>query len=601
MKLFHYISLAWSAIIMMALSLTACSGEDRFAPVPDGEDGGRSFRMSFDITLPVFPGTGSRASYEEGVGDYENTIDLSDFRILLFSQGNNPTLICNFDPQDVTIMPYDEKPTYRSYRVWAKVAEEITTYSNFKLVMLANWGSYPSLNIGSATLAEIDSHTFNAADKFVAQNGSHIPMYGVKDCNNVVWQDLTLTWLNNLWMLRAVAKIEVQPADDSAGISNVRLVRYNEKGTCAPNDIFTETEYVNGQNNYTGDIALNLPKGINDPDAKVYDLQADENGIFVAYVPEYKNISSDNPNQLSGPQADDCAYLEVSYDYGATFFRVDFKYYSDKVAENNGGRVGEYFDIKRNFYYRYTVSRDWEVQLALVPFGEVDLKPDFGFDTSDYIPQIDKETGWFLIYNESAQLISIYNDEYDQLYKCEAYTPDPENLPTDVQVALYKVYYDPPTQEKQYLVGYYELYAASFFDQKGRNISVTPNGWHIISDEYGIISELYCPFHGETYSAIHEHNKELGWVGLLTQDENAKFIAYYDTKGRQFFDFYETPIWYDYLLGYQCYKDENGDVWIMYDPLEGIWYMYDDEGNPAPVDYEYDEKGNIVPKKPGNL
>ncbi len=399
MKINHCISVVWATICLMAAALTACSDHDINSGGASGGDGSDKLQLGLNVVIPSMPG--SRASYEQGVGDYENTVDLAkkDYRILLFTHDTN-TLLANFDPEKIVMIenrPSSSNPTYRSYRLYAEVDKDIKSYADLKLVVLANWGDYPDLTIGLTTIDDLAGYaaatgaissgaatTFEGASKLVGSDGKHIPMFGVKDCAGIKWANFDLAWLGDLWLLRAVAKIEVRAAEGGAEIESVELSRYNKLGTCAPMRVYREADYVMGEDQYKAFDYLTLPGGKNDPAEASYAVQPDADGLFTVYVPEYQILA--DPSKPKGDKVSDYARLYVKFKGNTKIYPVDFKYYTADAAADNDAAIGDFFDIKRNFYYRYRLRMsegDPEIRVDVLPYRAVELKPDFGLPLKD--------------------------------------------------------------------------------------------------------------------------------------------------------------------------------------------------------------------------
>lgn len=391
MKMHHYISALWAAICLMAVTLSACADHDyQDQPGGGGSDEVTTVQISLNVVLPSM--SKSRATYELG-DTYENTVNMADndFRLLLFTS-DTKTLVCNFDPQTVSY----QLSTMQSYKVCtisAEVDKELTTYRDLRLVMLANWGDYPTLTIGSTTIDDLVGYaaangavstdattTFAASNQLVASSTNYIPLYGVRECNNINWVADSRTWLGNLWLLRAVAKIEVRSANGIPPIESVELTRYNAQGTCAPRGVYSESDYVGGIDRYKPVNYVTLPGGVNDTQAKNYLMaRADvDDDAFVVYVPEYQILSDyAKPQQ---PRAD-MPVLNVKFQGVDKVYQVEFKYYTEASASDNEAHKGDYFDIRRNFIYRYSLrltdaSLEWDVDV--LPYTSVELKPNFG-------------------------------------------------------------------------------------------------------------------------------------------------------------------------------------------------------------------------------
>lgn len=110
------------------------------------------------------------------------------------------------------------------------------------------------------------------------------------------------------------------------------------------------------QGNYAGDYTdtVHLPDGRNDeaPKIRAFDRTAD--GRFVAYVPEYRNVAAGTANR----KAADAAEMRVRFkEAPGKEYTVEFKYYN---APPEGSAVGDPFDIRRNYYYKFSISKTSE-------------------------------------------------------------------------------------------------------------------------------------------------------------------------------------------------------------------------------------------------
>ncbi|MDE7408883.1 MAG: Ig-like domain-containing protein, partial [Muribaculaceae bacterium] len=125
---------------------------------------------------------------------------------------------------------------------------------------------------------------------------------------------------------------------------------------------------------------VTLPGDRNDSEPKNYRLikPEDEESPFVVYVPEYRILSD-----YSRPQQprSDRPVLNIKFKGVDQIYQLEFKYYSDEVAAEDGARKDDYFDIRRNFIYHYNVRLTgsglaWDVDV--LPYTSVELKPNFG-------------------------------------------------------------------------------------------------------------------------------------------------------------------------------------------------------------------------------
>lgn len=283
--------------------------------------------------------------FEPGTG-YENYLDIAgnDYRIYFFDANNK--YLATFEPylKPSANVPIEDGISY--YNFMGKVPSNVGT--NFKLVVLANWSTYPvevakedategsfQLIKGETTIEYLTTHSATQFEALTSPGendwlgpGRLIPFYGVRaytltDDNDSygvnkyigadgklkgdIYVDLTD---DPLPMLRAMAKVEVILDNAFASFSSVKMTRYNSYGYCAPykekeddkwyfdyNDYFLgydwETAFFRG---------VHLVNGKNDNDSKELEFkkvssrtEGEGNTIlekekWVAYVPEYKNI-----------------------------------------------------------------------------------------------------------------------------------------------------------------------------------------------------------------------------------------------------------------------------------------------------------------------
>lgn len=197
-----------------------------------------------------------------------------------------------------------------------------------------------------------------------------IPFYGVKLCEGVTFIRDLQTDLGTIHLLRAMAKIEVACVTPGWNISGVALQRYNAAGYCAPSGVYGFGDY--SWPDYVG--TLHLVGDRNDAEPKSLDFAPSAQGTFVAYVPEYRNLAGGT----TGVRAQDAAELRVTFrESGDKEYPVEFKYYTSVPA---GSRLGDPFDIRRNYYYKFTITKAAEplIVVDVYPYEEVELDPGFG-------------------------------------------------------------------------------------------------------------------------------------------------------------------------------------------------------------------------------
>ena len=358
------------AALLCATLPSCCRTADEPA-LPEAET---AVQVGFRISLGALGGAAraTRADgYDDGRGvDYENHIDFEhgSYRFLFFDLQNR--YLASFTPTRLRPVEFG---AFRSkvYEVGGTIPKPLP--EDFKVVVLANWLDYPDgLTVGVTTIEQICSAAcgryaytppFRLGERL-------IPFYGVKLCEGVTFIRDLQTDLGTIHLLRAMAKIEVACVTPGWNISGVALQRYNAAGYCAPSGVYGFGDY--SWPDYVG--TLHLVGDRNDAEPKSLDFAPSAQGTFVAYVPEYRNLAGGTTDV----RAQDAAELRVTFrESGDKEYPVEFKYYTSVPA---GSRLGDPFDIRRNYYYKFTITKAAEplIVVDVYPYEEVELDPGFG-------------------------------------------------------------------------------------------------------------------------------------------------------------------------------------------------------------------------------
>lgn len=394
--------IATMALAVMVILLSSCSGSDDIFHEAT-TDGDYSFTLYLSLgdnnavsrSTPTDGKHNGESGYDSGEG-YENYIDVEnkDYRLYLFDANNK--LIHAVPESDMNMLPTptlstNGSKTYElSFQVAKTQIEEAGLNPDkcvFKLLMLANWHQYPTIEKRASITQLMTSaearreYKIPAAATLTADD--RIPVFGINQFGVIRLDPEWRTQLGTIHLLRAYSKIEVYDSETTTTpISEVTLTRYNRYSYCGPllNEWF-ESEYVT--NSYRNDYGALSFRPVTEASAEATDLYFKPDpvsGHFIAYVPEYRNLI----NGVVRPE-NDRARLRVSYTDNAVY-HIDFKYYDKKSAAVNGANVGDYFDIRRNYLYRYELNKGTIITSMIVdvePYVSVTLNPDFGFD--DYI------------------------------------------------------------------------------------------------------------------------------------------------------------------------------------------------------------------------
>ncbi len=377
-------------LIMAALLVVAgCSSNDEPAPVPSPETVMVPVGLYVQVSETATVSRATPAGDYDGGSGYENYIDLSidnpDISVLLYD--NDDRLLMSVD--NAVVEPYAEYSSSKTYLLKFSVSEEFCeTKLNgpFKVVLMANFRhlypiTYKLSELSQAAMGRELSMGF--ATPAVGMD-TRIMLYGVNRFNGYTFEPGTLNVLGKLHLLRALAKIEVYDADTTESkIAEVTLTRHNKRFAPIPRDVVSQDDYVKG--NYDGDYT-DLPSTGTTADPYAYEsdepvtvlstVQADGKKHFIIYVPEYCNLDADG----KGRPTDQRARLKVKFESEGEAY-IDFMEYSDE-------NFGRYFNIMRNWWYRFRVNHGAltpKVEVDVVPYLGVPLTPDYGWN--DLIPR----------------------------------------------------------------------------------------------------------------------------------------------------------------------------------------------------------------------
>lgn len=362
----------WLLVAMLALS--SCIMDDGSGDVAPDTDAGVQVGLHISLGTPAGAAKVPAGNYDDATATaYENFIDIENggYRVLFFDMDNR--YLATFEPQKFTALGSDRLSS-KTYEVTGKVDADMP--SNFKVVVLANWPSYPqNLVRGVTTVADIcsaDNARFSYHSIYQLSPSELIPMYGIKECKNVTLRDKIIVPLGTVHLLRAMAKVEVLGTEGPWTIEEVKLHNYNGFGYCAPADVFNEADYVRYDYALDFNTNIHIPTGAFMQSA--LSLGEVASGHFVIYVPEYQNT-------LNGIGIGNKATLGIRFkERTDKEYAVDFKYYQSPSADVTEGTP---FDIRRNYDYRFVIHKvgeEAELQLSVdvLPYTQYDLYPEFG-------------------------------------------------------------------------------------------------------------------------------------------------------------------------------------------------------------------------------
>lgn len=402
-KLIDIRSIIVALVTITGAALSSCSDSASEPAEPDIPQVTAQYILG--LYVQTGDNAGSRApsgDYDPGMG-YENYIDVpnEDFKVAIFTAdavntADDGTLIC--EATDVKVTPQESgvgsKRWLLEFQIPATAHDAIDGHS-IKVVMMANWrGSYPTL-VEGIKLSELFLKS-SATDYSTGLPGpvltadDKIAMFGVCQYDDVQLVPNWSTILDErLHLLRALAKIEVWDSPEStAKISSVSLTRYMNKAMPLPAGVTHQKQYVTNKYNEDYGPGPSLPAEYTEVTTPVQLTQASD-GHYIIYVPEYQNIvkGTENPREESERMRLELTFNDNETDENGAQkkYYIEFGKYDDDSSQEVSV-VKEYFNICRNYWYKYEVSKDIKKMNVIVdvqPYAEVILRPNFGFERDD--------------------------------------------------------------------------------------------------------------------------------------------------------------------------------------------------------------------------
>ncbi|MCM1067929.1 MAG: hypothetical protein NC418_10190 [Muribaculaceae bacterium] len=345
-----------AASLLLAVAIGACS---------DSNSGGLNVTPELRYQAGFYLSVGSlnpdsrtpAGDYDPGAG-IENFIDLDkpgNVRVVLYdTDGTFRGEITNF-----IIEPIGTTDTSKRYHLLGSTDVDISS-GKFKVMVLANWPSYPS----DLSLSAVWAQQFDFDGRQPAPDNL-IPLYGIKDINLPAIEPGVAANLGTIHLIRALAKIEVVLDDPSDfwHFSKLELTNYNTKGLCAP-AVSSQSEYVKDRwdRDYIGRPFL--PEGVTQASDLPFVRIDDKH--YVLYVPEYDNNHKDMPE----------ARIRVDFEesiIGERYISFDSQNHASLQRGN----------LERNLWYKIIIKKkpeetDVEWTVDVIPYALVDLEPNFG-------------------------------------------------------------------------------------------------------------------------------------------------------------------------------------------------------------------------------
>ena len=327
-------------IVLAALLLSAChSIMDDEVCADQPSDTTTPVQIGFTLTT----GDVSSRAITEGEdpgSERENYIDIANnnFRILLFNTDNK--YLTALKVNRITQTGNDGT----TYYVEGELDE---AYTDFKLVVLANWGMYADNWTSETGIADVCETTYSYAIDFDIDDDL-IPMYGVQTYNDVELRANLLTQLTDeIDLLRAMAKIEVTCSAEDITLTGATLHHYNTSGHCAPANVYSDTADDWGwSDNDVCNHTVHIPADVSSADNLPF-TPTDEG--YIVYVPEFDNtdVTRQSYISVSLQHSDDNAPVNLD---NTNIYFCEYNTETGEPTDNTD------FDIVRNHWYKYDIT-----------------------------------------------------------------------------------------------------------------------------------------------------------------------------------------------------------------------------------------------------
>ena len=320
--------------------------------------------------------------------DYENKIDLGRLQVFLFDangryMGEVGGLTLN--PSNSSSYTYTFTGEVTVKGVDVTNVGGVKKLVGYTIMVTANYEGYINGN-----LAVTQNYIFDyiAANYHPNANGvanSYIPMWGMLKTDIPLHEDrataTTAAASNpvNIYMLRSLAKIEVNMLANGFNLTGAKLNKHNNKGYILPNkNQGTKNSYFtyNSTSEFLTSSSAN-PYTSTDGELPLYSETADKK--YVIYVPEYANTGGDLEIQLTITDASSGNELQKEGGY-----KIIHGNYSEGKPVDDGTTP-----VVRNHYYQYNINKvengvDAEITLTVTPWS-------VNQSTVDYLNEVSVE------------------------------------------------------------------------------------------------------------------------------------------------------------------------------------------------------------------
>lgn len=349
----------WYAYIIMLVSVlfTACNMEDTLFPDKECEQEDITVR----IVLSMMDSRANTRAYDPPhTDDYETTalgneyyINQYDVEVLVFDASGD------FVERATLVQATGPTPDFHTYELTGTLSN-IVEEKTYQMVVLANRSGSAYCTNFSNTIAVGTSMTdvleslvygnYTAAfteDLLTEGSTERIPMWGVVKAE--LKDEATIT----VNMLRAMAKVRVNLDAEGYTLAGVTLNQANNGGYFTP----TMDMGINNDGSTKSVSEARIPSsGLTVLEDLLFVEEPGNTGSYVIYVPECNTFTGTGDTRAA------TTWMTVSINdaSGNVDLAGNNKLYFREYRETDtstGTVKGEYFDIVRNYFYDYTITK----------------------------------------------------------------------------------------------------------------------------------------------------------------------------------------------------------------------------------------------------
>ena len=330
--------------------LAASCSQDADDPTQDSRKAQLAFTLALDNVS-----TGSRTTWGDGydpsdIGDdFDNRINPAQFHVQIVVDGETYTV------KNVMYRLVDEDVK--------NVYEFMGEVDDIELV------GQEVEDVKIKVYVNMDPDNSGSFDVTFSQNTNYIPMFGVHTINKLQLEPNVRNDIGTIYLLRAMAKVEINMNVKGYTLKKVVLNRYNTEGNCLPAGA-EGIEYTRDLH-YDNNAPLSFNPYSSEGTALTFEEFEENDTQLLFYLAEVRN-SDDSNNQLAMELTLEKDGVEVE-----TTYNLFFCNFTNLGWDNQ-------FDVVRNHWYKYNIIainngedlaltlevRDWDVFSEEIEFTE---------------------------------------------------------------------------------------------------------------------------------------------------------------------------------------------------------------------------------------